>query len=140
MDSIGDLSDVDFELSCQVNMYAIYGGVVCVGASSQWSTSLTLANYRLTIGTDTQSGTPKAYCSVRTTSTSESYGSQISRSTYYPMKMIREGHDVKFYLGDDLITTKTESFMADYNSFSIYGITWSETSKLDVKDIKLKPL
>lgn len=140
LDSIGDLSDVDFELSCQVNMYAVYGGVVCVGASSQWNISPVLADYRLAIGMDTQSGTPKAYCSVRTTSTNYFYGPQISRETYYPMKIVREGHDVKFYLGDDLITTKTESFMADYESFSIYGTTWNESSQIKVKDIKLKPL
>lgn len=139
IDSIGDLSNTNFELAFKFKMTQDYGGVLSIGASNEWSTSPTKANYRLSLGSDSQSGTKKRYAGVRTTSTNGVYGSAISSNTYYDCKIVRNGNDVSFYFDGTSFSSKTQSFFEDYSDFSIYGITWSYCS-IAVKDITLKPL
>lgn len=139
IDSIGDLSNTNFELAFKFKMTQDYGGVLSIGASNEWSTSPTKANYRLSLGSDSQSGTKKRYAGVRTTSTNDVYGSAISSNTYYDCKIVRNGNDVSFYFDGTSFSSKTQSFFEDYSDFSIYGITWRYCS-IAVKDITLKPL
>ena len=140
MDSIGDISSIDFELTFQFKQTNKFGGVINIGPASEWSVSPVKGDYRLSFGSDSQSNTLKSYYCVRTTSTDGGYGTSINSNTYYNMKIVRESGDVKFYLEGTLISTKTQSFWSNYNQFSIYGITWSSSSGLAVKDIKLKKL
>lgn len=139
IDSIGDLSNTNFELAFKFKMTQDYGGILSIGASNEWSTSPTKANYRLSLGSDSQSGTKKRYACVRTTSTDGVYGSAISSNTYYDCKIVRNGNDVSFYFDGTSFSSKTQSFFEDYSDFSIYGITWNYCS-IAVKDITLKPL
>lgn len=139
IDSIGDLSNTNFELAFKFKMTQDYGGVLSIGASNEWSTSPTKANYRLSLGSDSQSETKKRYAGVRTTSTNNVYGSAISSNTYYDCKIVRNGNDVSFYFDGTSFGSKTQSFFEDYSDFSIYGITWRYCS-IAVKDITLKPL
>lgn len=140
LDSIGDIHNTDFELNFKYKATNKFGGALNIGASSEWSVSPVKANYRLSIGSDTQSLVLKRYCAVRTTSTSGTYGNNISYDTYYDCKIVREGNNVSFYFDGSLITTQTLSFFEDYSDFSIYGVSWGENSSAIVKDIKLKPL
>ena len=134
LDTIGDIHSMDFELSFKFKSNNP-GGAIAIGASSEWSIDPVKANYRLLLGSDAL----KQYYAVRTTSTNESYGSSISSNTYYDCKIVRNGTSVEFYYDGTKIGTKTQSFMSNYSSFSIYGIGWGSGS-VTVKDIKLKPL
>ena len=130
MDTIPDVSSTDFKFEFD----GTGNGVLNVGSKNHWSSSS--ANYRVTIGY----ADAKNYWSVRTTSTSEGYGSSASTSTEYHYKIEREGTTVRYYVNDSLIQTKPNvSFFSNYSTWSIYSIIWgSGTQK--VKNIKLKPL
>ena len=112
-----------------------YGnGTLNIGAKNQWTSST--ANYRLTIGY----ADGKNYWSVRTTSTSEGYGSTASTSTWYQYRIEREGTTIRFYVDDTLIQTKTgTSFLSNYSTWCIYSIIWGSATQ-KYKNIKLKPL
>lgn len=130
MDTIPNIQNINFKLEFDETG----NGVLNVGSKNSWSSSS--ANYRVTIGY----ADSKNYWAVRTTSTSEGYGSSASTSTEYHYKIEREGTTVRFYVDDTLIQTMTSvSFLSNYSSWSIYSIIWgSGTQK--VKNIKLKPL
>lgn len=112
-----------------------YGnGTLNVGSKSNWSSSS--ANYRVTIGY----ADAKNYWSVRTTSTTEGYGSNASTTTWYHYKIEREGSTVRFYVDDTLIQTRTSvSFFTGYSTWSVYSIIWGSATQ-KYKNIKLKAL
>ena len=113
------------------------GGVLNIGAKSQWSTSPVKANYRVSLGVD--DSTLKLYCASRTTSTSGSTGSTYTENQYYAMKISHNGNTTKFYVDGVELASKTVSFWSNYSEFSIYALNWS-TNNIIFKNLKLKPL
>ena len=129
LDTIPNIQNTDFILSFEHKG----NGTISIGAKNYWSSST--ANYRLTLGyTDN-----KHYYSVRTTSTTEGYGASASTSTNYEYRIVREDTSIKFYQGETLMSTKTASFLSNYNAWSIYSLIWGSATSV-FKNIKLKPL
>jgi len=129
LDTVYNIQNTDFSLEFD----GTGNGVLNIGAKNQWSSSY--ANYRATIGY----ADGKNYWAIRTSSTTEGYGSNASTSTEYHYKLTREGTTVKFYVDDSLIQTSTFSSFSSYSSWSIYSIIWGRGTQ-KVKNIKLKPL
>lgn len=129
LDTIYNIQNTDFVLSFEHKG----NGTLSIGSKSSWSSST--ANYRLTLGY----ADSKHYYSVRTSSTTEGYGTSASTTTNYEYRIEREGTTIRFYQGETLIATKTESFLTDYSSWSIYSLIWGSATSV-FKNIKLKPL
>lgn len=129
LDTIPNIQNTDFILSFEHKG----NGTLSIGSKNNWSSSS--ANYRLTLGYADN----KHYYSVRTTSTTEGYGSSASTSTNYGYSIVREGTSISFYQGETLISTKTASFLSNYSTWSIYSLIWGSATSV-FKNIKLKPL
>jgi len=108
-------------------------GVLNIGSKNNWSQST--ANYRATIGY----ADGYSYYAIRTTSSEEGYGSSETTTTYYHYKIVKQGHTVKYYVDEQLIATKTESFFTNYDTWSIYSIIWGSGTQT-IKNIRIKAL
>lgn len=110
-------------------------GVLNIGSKNDWSQST--SNYRATIGID--SNRSDFYYAVRTSSTSDGYYGSSSINTYYHYKIVKEGHNIKFYVDNQLMATKSESFFTNYDAWSIYSIIWGSGTQT-IKNIRIKAL
>lgn len=137
MDTVHNIQNDDFILEFDFKSNG-YGGILCLGASNQWSASNDTADYRLFMGNNDNSSR-SLYYGYRTTSTNNNNGNNRTADQYYNMKIVREGTSVKYYIDNTLINTLSVSFLSDYSSWSIYGVGWSNAT-IYFKNIRLKPL
>lgn len=137
MDTVHNVQNDDFTLIFDFKSTSM-GGVLCVGAKSQWDDSNNTANYRLFMGNNDNSNR-SLYYGYRTTTTSANNSSNRTADHWYNMKIVREGTSIKYYIDNTLINSQSVSFISNYDEWSIYGIGWGSTT-ITFKNIRLKPL
>lgn len=64
------------------------------------------------------------------------YGS----GSYRNFKIIKDGTDLTFYIGDNLIGTSTISWIGNHSDYCLSMMRWSTSGTSKIKNVKFKPL